>query len=292
MIHKPVLLNEIIKYLDPRPGQVFIDATINGGGHTKAIAGEVSPHGRVLGIELDIDIYNKAEDIFVNSKVVRVVNDSYINLIKIAEHEGFLRSDGILFDLGMSSFHVDSSKKGFSFNRDEPLDMRYSGEGSTAADILNVYSEENLAFIFKEYGGEKFANKIAKEIVSHRKEKPFESTVDLVHIIEKIVPRRYVGGKINPATKVFQAIRIETNREMDNIKMGLSQAIKIVGWGGRIAVISFHSTEDKIVKDQFRKWANGNMGEILTKKPIIPSDQEIIDNPRSRSAKLRVFKKK
>lgn len=296
MIHTPVLLNGVIKYLDPKPGQKFIDATINGGGHAFAILDKIGRTGKLLGIEQDKNLFNSIQEKIQRSKFrdnVILVNDNFKNLKKIGEDNGFIDADEILFDFGMSSWHIEESGRGFSFMKDEPLDMRfYEKEGITAADILNGYKQENIEYIIREYGGERFAKSIAREIVRHRKEKEFKNTFDLVEVIKKATPLWYrTGRRIHSATKTFQALRIEVNQELENIKSGLEGAIKTLKPGGKIATISFHSLEDKIVKNQFRGWIKEGRGIIITKKPIKPSTDEIRQNPRSRSAALRIFQK-
>ncbi len=293
MLHIPVLLNEVVKYLDPKPGQKFIDATINGGGHAKKILERILPGGRLLGIEIDPRIYRKALSLFKEERrknYITIIRDSYARLGDIAQKTNFTGADGILFDLGMSSWHIEESGKGFSFAKPEPLDMRFYGCGITAADVLNSYKLENLQYIIREYGGEKFAGNISKEIVNFRKNKPFENTFELVGAIKKSVPSWYLNRRVHFATKTFQALRIEVNQELKNIQKGLEEAVGIVKPGGKVAVISFHSLEDKIVKNQFRSWGKEGKGMIITKNPVKPTPQEVKENPRSRSSKLRVFK--
>lgn len=255
MNHTPVLLHEVIEVLKPEPGKKFIDATANGGGHTQALR-ELG--AEVLPIEWDPEL----------AKRIGAVNDSYVNIVAIAREHGFDPCDGVLFDLGFSSEQLEMGR-GFSFMKDEPLDMRYSGQGETAADILNTRPEEEIARILKEYGEEKFDGRIANAIVKNR---PIERTGKLVEIIESVVPRR---GKISPATRTFQALRIAVNHELENIQKGLEGAIQIAPI---VAVITFHSLEDRIVKQ-------------YTKKKIKPSWEEIKNNRRARSAKLRVVER-
>ena len=261
-MHVPVLLEEVIQCLDPKPGRKYIDATANGGGHTKALR---DMGAEVLSIEWDPEL----------AKQIGAVSDSYINIVNVAKEHGFDQCDGVLFDLGFSSWHIEESGRGFSFLRDEPLDMRYSHSGRTAADILNNYSEEEIARIFKEYGEERFDGRIANAMVKAR---PIYTTFQLVELIKGVVPTRRV--KINPATRVFQALRIEVNHELENIQKGLEGAMKVVRVGGKIAVITFHSLEDRIVKKFFHK-----------SKLIRPQWAEIKNNRRARSAKLRVAEK-
>ncbi|MBU2635175.1 16S rRNA (cytosine(1402)-N(4))-methyltransferase RsmH [Patescibacteria group bacterium] len=276
-MHTPVLKKEVLQYLDPKPNENFIDCTINGGGHTYSILEKTKPNGKVLGIELDKDIFDKLS----LSKIDRLVlaNDSYTNLKKIVQKHSFGPVNGILFDLGMSSWHLEESERGFTFLKDEPLDMRYSLDNDLSADkIINNYSQKEIEKILKEYGEERFAKRIAKNIIQER---PIKTTFQLV----KVIGRR--REKIHPATRTFQALRIAVNDELNNLKKGLTQAVEILKPGGRIVVISFHSLEDRIVKNFFK---DSNLN-ILTKKPTTPSQEEIKINPRSRSAKLRAATK-
>ncbi|MBI2057390.1 MAG: 16S rRNA (cytosine(1402)-N(4))-methyltransferase RsmH [Candidatus Yanofskybacteria bacterium] len=294
-MHIPVLFNEVIKWLDPKPGQKFIDATINGGGHGLAILEKVQPDGELLGIEWDSELLKNLESRIMNHESrssITLVNDSYVNLKKIAEEKGFLESDGILFDLGMSSWHLDQSGRGFSFRKDEVLDMRFNQETEfSALEIVNTFSEKDLREIITEYGEEKFADRIAKNIVEARKSKIIKTTLELVEVIKNSVPSWYSNKRINPATKTFQALRIKVNQELDNIARGLDSALDVLKKGGRAAVISFHVLEDRIVKNKFRDFKNKGLVEILTKKAVAPEYEEVKSNPRARSAKLRVFRK-
>jgi len=288
-------VEEIIDYLKPRSGEIFIDATFNEGGHSKEIFKKIEPNGKILGIEWDKSVYEKAQKEFskdlYQSNII-VVNDSYINLAEIAKENKINNVDGILFDLGMSSWHIEESGRGFSFNREEPLDMRYSSKSKiTAYDVVNGYSQENLEYIIREYGDERNSRRIAKSIILKREISPIETTKGLTEAIESVVPHKMFGKKIHVATKTFQAIRIEVNQEIENLKKGLKQSIGTLGKGGRLAVISFHSLEDRVVKNQFREWKNEGMCEIVTKKPVKPKKEEVLDNPRSRSALLRVLQK-
>jgi len=279
-MHIPVLQKEVLQYLDPKPNENFIDATIDGGGHTTTILGKIKPNGKVLGIELDKDICVKLS--LTQTERLVLVNDSYVNLKEIVKKSKFTSINGILFDLGMSSWHLEESGRGFSFMRDEPLDMRYSLENNlTDEKIINNYSQEEIEKILKEYGEERFARRIAKRII---KERPIKTTLQLVEIIKRVVPGR---TKINPATRTFQALRIAVNDELNNLRKVLPQAIKVLAPGGKIVIISFHSLEDRIVKNFFK---SSNLN-ILTKKPVRPSKEEIKINPRSRSAKLRAAMK-
>jgi 16S rRNA (cytosine1402-N4)-methyltransferase len=309
MSHVPVLQKEVLKYLNPKPNENFVDCTIGEGGHTKLILEKNGPKGKVLGIEIDRELYQilkKKMEQF--SERVILVNDSYLNLKKILKKYKF-EPEGILFDLGLSSWHLQESKRGFSFLRNEPLDMRYKinfacktktkskithfGRSPkkcyqlTAKEIVNNWSESEIEKILKEYSQERFAKRIAKRIVKERKRKPIETTFDLVEIIKKATPKWYHFRKIHPATKTFQVLRIVVNDELNNLKKGLAQAMEVLKTGGRLVVISFHSLEDKIVKIFFREKAKENLLKILTKKPVRPTEKEIKKNPRARSARLR-----
>jgi len=304
--HHPVLVKEVIEILKPTKNKNFIDCTIGEGGHSFAILQKNKPKGRVLGIEWDKEIYRKLKlriEKVPNScsKRLILVNDSYINLKKIIEKLDFGPIDGILFDLGMSSWHLERSSRGFTFLKDEPLDMRYHSKvksqrlkvknGLTAEKIVNEYSQEELTKILKEYGEERFARKIAKKITEERKKEPIKTTFQLVEIIKEAIPKRYYRQRIHFATRTFQALRIAVNKELENLKKALPQAIEVLRKGGIIVVISFHSLEDRIVKNFFKNLSLKSIVEIITKKPIRPSEKEIKSNPRCRSAKLRAAKK-
>jgi len=275
-MHIPVLKKEVLELLDPKPNENFIDCTINGGGHAAAILEKNGPRGKVLGIELDRELYRR-----LNSQIVErlvLVNSSYANLKEIIKKNNFGPINGILFDLGMSSWHLEESSRGFTFQKYEPLDMRYNtSQELTAEKIINKYSQEEIERILKEYGEERFSKRIAKKIIENR---PIKTTFDLVKIINQAIPRRQI---IHPATRTFQALRIAVNQELDSLEKALPQAEEILAPGGRLAVISFHSLEDRIAKNFFKRSGL----KILTKKPIIPSEQEIKQNLRSRSSKLR-----
>jgi len=290
MIHLPVLTKEIIQYLKAEPNKNFIDATFGQGGHTLAILEKTKPSGKVLAIEYDPILY-RSVDISQNiKKRLILVNDSYTNLEKIVKDHNFGPVHGILFDLGVSMWHFKKSKRGFSFQKNEILDMRINPykEEVPAYKIINEYPEQEIEKILKEFGEERFAKRIAKAIVLQRKAKPILTTLELTKVIEEAVPRWYRRQKIHCATKVFQALRIAVNNELENIKKGLEQSLKVLNSGSRIVVISFHSLEDRLVKQFFKEKAKGNILKIITKKPITPSREEIIINPASRSAKLRV----
>lgn len=296
-IHKPVLQKEILEILNPQPGDNFIDATIDGGGHSAAILEKIIPDGKILGIDLDQELIQR----FKNHKNLILICDNYINMKKIIQENNFKNIKGVLFDLGMSSWHLEKSGRGFSFQKNEPLDMRYGAETQTAEKIINSFREKELADIFWKYGEEKFSRNIAKNIVHERKLKPIQTTFDLVQIIESSVPRFYKHKKIHCATKTFQALRIFINQELQNIELVLPQALDVLEANGILTVISFHALEDRIVKNFFREMVRQGKAEIFppkadrpraeTKKPLQVTLKERRENPRSRSAKLRALKK-
>ncbi|MBU3918498.1 16S rRNA (cytosine(1402)-N(4))-methyltransferase RsmH [Patescibacteria group bacterium] len=298
-MHIPVMKNEVIEYLSPKANENFIDCTFGQGGHTKAILEKNGPNGKVLAIEADPELYKKfqnQESSFINNQLLErlvLVNDSYSNLREIVKENNFGPIHGILMDLGMSSWHLKESGKGFTFQKDEPLDMRYNPEANslTACEIINSFSEDELCAVLKEYGEERFAREIAKKIIEKRKDKPIRTTLDLVEVIWLAMPRWYKSGKIHPATKTFQALRIKVNEEIQGLKQGLIKAVDVLEKHGRIVVISFHSLEDREIKQFFKRGAQINILEVLTKKPIIASEEEVKNNPRARSAKLRAVKK-
>lgn len=293
-IHIPVLVDEVIQYLDPKSNENFVDATIDGGGHTMAILERNKPKGKVLGIDLDKTLLEnlkfKIKNLHLENRVI-LVQGNFKNLKEIIKNtcpDWNQKVNGVLFDLGMSSWQLEESGKGFSFKRNEPLDMRFdSSQELTAKDIVNYWPEYEIEKILREYSEERYARKIAKEIVSERQKKPIFTTFELVEVIKKAVPRNYERGRIHPATRTFQALRIATNQELENLKLVLPQAMDVLKENGRIVVISFHSLEDRIVKNFFREKTKEEKLKILTKKPVRASEEEIQKNPRAHSAKLR-----
>lgn len=293
-MHLPVLKEKVIEYLDPKENENFVDCTFGEGGHTKEILKKNKPEGKVLAIEIDPDLYEKGKELEKKFKGRLILKrGNFAELKKIVKEEKFSPVNGILFDLGISSWHLEKSQRGFSFKRDELLIMRYDKnlKDLTPIDVLNKFPEREIEKILKNYGQERFAKQIAKEIVKERKQKRIETTFQLVQIIRKATPRWYQRRKIHFATKTFLALRIFVNQELENLKEGLKQALEILERNGNIVVISFHSLEDKIVKEFFKKAKKKGLLEILTKKPETPSKEEIQKNKRARSAKLRAAKK-
>lgn len=302
-VHTPVLVEEVIEALDVHPGKRYIDCTLGGGGHSTAILSRCQPGGALLGIDADPEAISLAQhnlyDYFESSVII---NDNFYNLEYICSQTGFSQADGILFDLGLSSLQLSSAERGFSFQLSGPLDMRFNpDEQLTAADIVNRMPEAKLAQLILIYGEEPQANRIAKSIVNNR---PIADTADLASIIASTIGENF--GKIHPATKTFQALRIAVNRELDHLTSALEQTLNCLAPGGRIAVISYHSLEDRIVKNFMLRETRTcicppNLPEcrchheprleLVSKHPITPSESEIEKNPRSRSAKLRVARK-
>lgn len=287
MQHKPVLLEEVSNYLKPEPNSYLIDGTVGLGGHAKALLPHVLPGGRLLGIDRDASNLERArERLSEFGDSVVLVCDTYANIGTHAQAHGFEQAHGILLDIGFSSVHVDDATRGFSFQQNGPLDMRYDQSQSlAAAEIVNTWSEDELAKIFRQYGEEPKARLFAQAIIAFRADTPIVETLQLADLIANQVRHR---GKIHPATRVFQALRIAVNDELSELKRALPECINLLRPGGRLAIISFHSLEDRIVK-QFFKRTPGLKG--VTKRPIQPSQKEIEDNPRARSAKLRVVEK-
>ncbi|MDO8436080.1 MAG: 16S rRNA (cytosine(1402)-N(4))-methyltransferase RsmH [bacterium] len=290
-MHVPVLQKEVIDYLDPKPNDNFIDCTIDGGGHALVILEKTGPNGKILGIDWDKKVISNLKSKIANLELKNrliLTCDNFANLKEIVKEENFESISGVLFDLGLSSWHLEESERGFSFQKDEPLDMRYDkGEKLTAEKILNEYSRREIEKILKEYGEEMFAERIAQNIVDFRKSEPVKNTFQLVEIIKKSVPYWYQRQRRHFATKTFQALRIAVNDEIRNLEKALPQALEAILPEGRLVFISFHSLEDRIVKNFFREKAKEGNLKIITKKPIHPSWTEIKKNPRSRSAKLR-----
>jgi len=291
-VHIPVLVKEVLEYLNIRPGAKLIDATINGGGHTKAILEKYSDV-KILGIEWDPVIFENCKLKIENlSQNLILVNDSYVNLKNIVEKYQF-EPDGILFDLGLSSWHYEKSGRGFSFRKNEILDMRFNPEveHESAADIVNKYSENDLRELISSLGEEQFAGNIAKNIIRTRREKPIIMTDELVNIISQSVPEWYKHRKIHFATKTFQALRVAVNDELGNVRKGILAAIDVLKPGGRLVVISFQGLEDKIVKEIFKEKTREGIVEFVIKGTVRPTWEEQKTNPRSRSAKMKVVQK-
>ena len=295
MTHVPVLLKEVIYYLDPKANENFIDATVGEGGHTMAILEKNKPKGKVLGIEMDSSIYKRLKEKtakITKSKRLILINDSYLNLEEIVRKNNFQPVHGILFDLGMCSWHLDESGRGFSYLRDEPLDMRFNPENYlTAAEIINFWDIEEIEKILKEFGEEKYGHRISLAVKEARRKERIVGTQQLVNILKRVLPKNYDKKRIHFATRTFQALRIAVNDELQVIKNGIERSIKILEPGGKIVVISFHSLEDRIVKNIFKEKAQTGKLSILTKKPIMSCEEEIKNNSRSRSAKLRAAEK-
>ena len=299
-VHKSVLFDEAIKALDLNKNKIIVDATAGGGGHS----GEISKTAkRVISIDQDPDAIEVLNERLGNKENVTIVHDNYSNIKNIVSNLNIDKIDGLLLDLGVSSFQLDTAERGFSFHKDAPLDMRMSKSGRSAYDVVNNYDEKELADIIYRYGEEKFSRRIAANIVKSREEKPIETTFELVDIIKASMPQRAMRDS-HPARKTFQAIRIEVNAELDVLKSTLEDTFEILAPGGRIAVITFHSLEDRIVKEQFLKWCQGctcpkefpvcvcgNKPKGKSFKSISPSKEELDENPRARSSRLRIFEK-
>jgi 16S rRNA (cytosine1402-N4)-methyltransferase len=299
LAHTPVLLKETIKALDVQAGGRYIDCTVGGGSHAATILGISSPGGQLLGIDADPEAVKTAQArLETFGKSVLIVNDNFVNLEAICIKHDFMPVHGILFDLGLSSLQLNGGGRGFSFQQDAPLDMRFNpGQRVSAADIVNNSSEAELAYIIRNYGEESCGYRIARRIV---RERPLKTTAELARVIEQIIPRK---GKIHPATKTFQALRIAVNHELDNLEAALKQAVRLLGFEGRLVVISYHSLEDRIVKRFMQQESRGCICppgtpscickhtpslKLVSRNVITPSPEEVKQNPRSRSARLRV----
>jgi 16S rRNA (cytosine1402-N4)-methyltransferase len=299
--HYTVMKNEAVDALDCRKGLIYVDATLGGGGHSELILQKISPDGKLIAFDVDDDAINAASERLKNYKNLTIVKDSYTNIKKVLQELKINKiTGGILFDLGASYHQLTKGERGFSFSKDAPLDMRFNQDGDlTAFDVVNSYSEADLVRIFSKYGEEHFSKRIAKKIIAQRHVKSITSTVELANLIVDITPP--VKSRVHPATRVFQAIRIEVNDELKNVKNTLNEVLDLLDFGATISVISFHSLEDRLVKEQFKYHSQRcrcpreqmickcepPMLELLNKKPIIASEEEIRENPPSRSAKLR-----
>lgn len=292
--HIPVLLKEVVAALAVQANDNVVDCTVGAGGHSAAMLELTAPNGKLLGLDLDeaaLDSARKTLERFGSRAML--VRENYANVRRVLLSQSFGPVQAALLDLGFSSIEIDDPSRGFSFRFDGPLDMRFDDrQDVTAVSIVNSWSPDELAELLTEYGEERFARNIAKGIVDRRREKRLLTTLDLVETIESSVPGFYRRGKIHPATKTFQALRIAVNDELGTIREALPELLAALEPGGRLAVISFHSLEDRIVKHFFRDEAKKETLEVLTKRPIEAGEEEVAANPRSRSAKMRVVRKK
>ena len=293
-MHQPVLLKEVIEYLAPKPGEIVIDGTIGLGGHSELFLQKILPRGRLIGIDLDCQSLAQAQKRLLTGEQIGSLDlfcDNFANIGDIVGKLGLKGVDVILLDLGISSYQLDTPERGFSFMNDAPLDMRMSPDNPFSASIVvNDYPEDELIRIFRSYGEERFAKRIAQRIVKYRGREQITTTGQLVAIIKKAAPTGW--QRIHPATRVFQALRIEVNKELDNLERFLAGFPQWLRSGGRVGIISFHSLEDRLVKRSFRKYKEEEVLEVVTKKPVIPTAEEEQQNPRSRSAKFRVAVKR
>ncbi len=283
--HIPVMVNEVTEGLQPHPGGHFVDCTVGLGGHARAILERISPTGRLLGIDADPEAIKVAQAELSNyGESLVLVNDSFANLEDICRLCSFYPVDGILFDLGVSSVQLDTAERGFSFQREAPLDMRFDRtQGLSASDIVNTFPEGELVRIIREYGEERHSRRIARHIVRHR---PITSTLRLAQLVEQVLGSKRT--RIHPATRTFMALRIAVNRELESLGLALEQTINLLRFQGRLVVISYHSLEDRMVKQFMRNKAGNCALRLVSRKVIKPSSLEIESNQRSRSAKMRI----
>ena len=307
--HKSVLLEETIEGLKVKPDGIYVDGTLGGAGHASEVCRRLSAKGRFIGIDQDQDaIVAASERLAAYKDRVTIIRSNYCYMVNELKNLGIHQVDGIVLDLGVSSYQLDNEERGFTYRVDAPLDMRMDQRQSrTAADIINGYEEKELYRIIRDYGEDKFAKNIAKHIVAARQEKPINTTGELTEIIRRAIPMKIQAAGGHPAKRTFQAVRIELNRELDVLRESLDGMIDILGDGGRICVITFHSLEDRIIKTIFRKNENPctcppdfpvcvcgkkPKGKVITRKPILPGEQELEENSRSKSAKLRIFERR
>lgn len=302
--HIPVLLNQTIEGLNVNPNGIYVDGTAGGGGHSSEILKRLKS-GRLICIDQDPDAISTLTERFKKNENALIVKGNFADIKELLEQRGVFRVDGVLLDIGVSSHQLDTSERGFSFHEDAPLDMRMSQKGATAADLINSLPYDELKKIIYDYGEEKYAPSIAKGIVESRQQKPIETTLELAEIVKNNVPQK-VRRDGHPARKTFQAIRIAVNDELGVLEKGLDGAFELLGSGGRLAVITFHSLEDRIVKRKMASWAQGctcpkdfpvcvcgNKPKVrlITRKPVCANETELTENPRARSAKLRICEK-
>ena len=306
--HKSVLLYETVDSLNIRPDGIYVDGTLGGGGHAYEVCRRLGEHGRLIGIDQDTDAIaaaTKRLEPFADK--VTVVRSNYENIASVLHELGIEKVDGIYLDLGVSSYQLDTASRGFTYREDAPLDMRMDQRNTqTAADIVNTYSEMELYRIIRDYGEDRFAKNIAKHIVRQRQEKPYETTGELIETIKAAIPAKIRATGGHPAKRTFQAIRIELNHELDVLNCSIDTMIDLLNPGGRLSIITFHSLEDRIVKKRFRDNENPcicppefpvcmcgrkSKGTVITRKPIVPGEEELEYNKRSKSSKLRVFER-
>ena len=304
-VHKSVLLNETIEGLAIKPEGIYVDGTLGGAGHSSCILAKLNDQGRLIGIDQDEAAVAAAGERLGSFRNVTIVRNNYCNIRQVLSGLGIEKVDGILLDLGVSSYQLDNPERGFSYMSDAPLDMRMDQRGDyTAADIVNGYSQAELTEMIRKYGEDRFAAAIAKHIVAAREGGPIKTTGELVEIIKASIPQKFQKTMGHPAKQTFQAIRIELNKELKVLEDSLEVMIKLLKPGGRICVITFHSLEDRIVKNIFKKCENPctcpknfpvcvcgqkSLGKVITKKPITPGEEELFENSRAKSSKLRIF---
>lgn len=288
--HIPVMPKEVLDFLEVKRGAWYVDCTLGGGGHTEQI---LKKGGKVLGIDLDPDAISevsKKHDSEIKEGKLILENNNFIHIEQIVKKFNLKEVKGVLFDLGVSSHQLETPERGFSFNLEAPLDMRMNQQRISAKDLVNGLHENELVELFLKLGEERFAKRIARKIIEKRQIKPIETTNELANIILSVRPRTH-SDRTHPATRVFQALRIAVNDELNSLKETLPQALEVLEPSGRLIVISFHSLEDRIVKNYFKEWEEKGKVKILTKKPVEPSEEEIDRNPRARSGKLRAIEK-
>lgn len=289
--HIPVLLDAVLELLSPRPGEFMIDGTLDGGGHARALLERIAPGGTLLGIDLDPEMTERFRHAYRGTKSsCTVMHGNYADLARILTEGHMRKADGLLLDLGFSSSQIESSGRGFSFLRDEPLMMTYDPARTPVRELLRTLSETDLTVILRELGGERLAGRVAKAVRVAEHANPIRTSKELADVVRAALPKNYERGRIDPATRTFQALRIYANDELGNLERLLGDVPKIMNRGGRVAIVSFHSLEDGLVKRYFHAGVRAGTYVDLTKKPVIASANEIQKNPRSRSAKLRAIR--
>ena len=289
-MHQPVMVNEVISFLNLKPGDVALDATMGGGSHAREILKRISPGGKLIGFDADESAVKVAsENLQEFAGNFKIFNENFRDLDRALSREKVRSLNAVLFDVGVSSFQLDDKERGFSIKEDARLDMRMDRRlGVSAFDIINTYKEKDLSDIIYKYGEERFSRKIARYIAEERRKKPIETTGELSSVVRRAIGRGGKHFRIDPATRTFQAVRIVVNDELAALEEGLKKAVSWLDLGARIAVITFHSLEDRIVKNLFKGYAGLGVLKIITKKPVCPSAEETVGNPRARSGRLRV----
>ncbi|MBP9854086.1 MAG: 16S rRNA (cytosine(1402)-N(4))-methyltransferase RsmH [Candidatus Omnitrophica bacterium] len=291
--HLPVMLDEVLEYMDPQSNDIFVDGTLGMGGHAQKFLQSIGSKGLLIGMDRDEKSLSKAtQTLSAFSHQCHFVHKDFRYIDEALNDLNIQKVDGIFLDLGISSYQLNNPERGFSFRKAGPLDMRMDQNGPISAyDLINSLSEKEISSILREFGEERWSNRIARLIVSERSKQPIELTEDLCRIVQKAIPMKGKPQRIHPATRTFQAIRIAVNRELETLEIAIDKCISLLNPGGRLGIISFHSLEDRIVKNKFKMFSKANLARCLVKRPLRPTEKEVSINPRARSARFRIIER-